>query len=189
MKEIFSLKSMNKVLIRQLYISTFAVSVFLACGRASLGEYLPPGGVTTEVADHVKAFTELAKENGVEVNQKLYSGKILNEKDWDAFSKDKNLPPETEGLCEIVTTRRDSGFPDYKKEPTETFGFVTVLRLDRIPSLKSLIYHEFGHCLLNLDHSPTGLMAEFMEGVDSEKTLSAMMAVFFQSLKATGGQP
>ena len=158
-----------------------------ACGRES-SPTVPPGEITTEMAGYIDVFTELAREHGVTVSQQLYSAKILDSKDWKAFTEEKSQPKTLGGLCTvIINPPKNRSFPGYKKEPIEIFRYVAVMRLRRIPQQKALIFHELGHCLLNMEHSQSGIMSEFIPFVKDEAALSEMMDEFFQSYKTKEG--
>ena len=169
---------------RYLLLTTLFLS---ACGRES-SPTVPPGEITTEMAGYIDVFTELAREHGVTVSQQLYSAEILDSKDWQEFLKEKSQRKTLVGLCDvIINPPKKRSFPGYKKEPIQIFRYVTVKRMHHRPFQKALIFHELGHCLLNMEHSQSGIMSEVMKLVKDEADLSEMMDEFFQSYKTKEG--
>lgn len=165
-----------------LRLAVFASLVFAACGREPLKSKVPPGGLTEEMSQYIALFTKLAAEDGVKITERLYSAVSLDSEDWSTFANRNSLDFETVGLCETLTETRKKWPND---EESYVYKYVTVLRGPQASlSYRSVIFHEFGHCLLNLAHveSKEEIMSEAAFEPENEEHLSAMLHRLFQSV-------
>lgn len=149
----FTAGRINTSLRRFLVLSILAPLILVACGRKPQAADVPPGGISDEMAIYIDLFTKLAAEENIHITNQLYSAKMLDKEDWIAFRDQGGLTPDTIGLCSTIDVWEEGSFPNYERGPTETFRYATVLRIKDPLYQKALIFHELGHCLLNLDHS------------------------------------
>lgn len=172
---------------RFLVLSILAPLILVACGRQPHPADIPPGGISDEMVIYIDLFTKLAAEDNITITNQLYSAKMLDKEDWVAFRDQGGFTPTTIGICNTIDVWEEGSFPNYERGPTETFRYATVLRIKDPLYQKALIFHELGHCLLNLTHSERtdDIMSASQPRIKDEEEFERMLNRLFQAAGAT----
>ena len=179
-------------LANKLIISLIAALAPAACGirqtdKSAENPPAPPGDVSDEMETYLKLFTDLADLEGVKIKNTLYSGRILNKEDFLSFGAKNNLKISVDGCCTILPIYHAPSFPDYKSgQINQILTYVTVKRNEDPIKQKTTIFHELGHCLLNLRHTEgkDDIMSASPARIKNEEEFAVKLHRLFQSANA-----
>ena len=137
-------------------------ALFLLCYSCGIGDPLPPAGIDEELYPYYERFlVDLA------VRQLPLKAHVRSIRWVDGFESDRVI-----GTCSI--------FQSWMGPRVYTFRTISIRRDVRPETLGRLMYHELGHCMLDLCHSsnPDDIMYHLVGPGLSREDLVSMLDLY-----------